>query len=128
MTRAITWLFRIFVALIVLIGVGIGLAYLFFARSIPDYNAEWQVPGVTAPVEIVRDTHNVPHIFGRTDEDVYFGLGFAHAQDRLWQMMFLRRTVQGKLSELFGERTVQFDDAQSIIGAMNFRMDSLDKA
>ena len=111
MTRAITWLFRIFVALIVLIGVGIGLAYLFFARSIPDYNAEWQVPGVTAPVEIVRDTHNVPHIFGQTDKDVYFGLGFAHAQDRLWQMMFLRRTVQGKLSELFGERTVQFDDA-----------------
>jgi penicillin amidase len=35
---------------------------------------------------------------------VFFALGFAHAQDRLWQMTMLRRTAQGRLSELFGSR------------------------
>jgi penicillin amidase len=46
-------------------------------------------------VEIVRNTSAVPHIFGATDADVFFGLGFAHAQDRLWQMLMLRRTARG---------------------------------
>jgi penicillin amidase len=52
----------------------------------------------------------VPHIFGETDADVFFGLGMAHAQDRLWQMLMLRRTAQGRLSELFGPATAQIDD------------------
>ena len=57
----------------------------------------------------MRDNANVPHIFGQTDTDVFFALGYAHAQDRLWQMMMLRRTVQGRLSELFGPRTLEID-------------------
>ncbi len=68
------------------------------------------LPGITAPVEIVRNNANVPHIFGQTDADVYFALGFAHAQDRLWQMTMLRRTAQGRLSEVFGERTLKIDE------------------
>ena len=40
---------------------------------------------------------------------MFFGLGFAHAQDRLWQMIMLRRTAQGRLSEVFGARTLDID-------------------
>jgi len=58
----------------------------------------------------VRNNANVPHIFGSTDEDVFFALGFAHAQDRLWQMTQLRRTAQGRLSEIFGQRTTRIDE------------------
>ena len=58
----------------------------------------------------MRNNDNVPHIFGETDEDVYFALGFAHAQDRLWQMTMLRRTAQGRLSEIFGSRTLKIDE------------------
>jgi penicillin amidase len=86
-----------------------GLAYYFASRSLPDYDAESVVSGLNAPVEIVRDNANVPHIFGESDADVYFALGFAHAQDRMWQMTMLRRTAQGRLSELFGERTLEID-------------------
>ena len=39
----------------------------------------------------------------------FFGLGYAHAQDRLWQMIVMRRTAQGRLSEIFGVRTVETD-------------------
>ena len=43
----------------------------------------------------------------RSDAAVFFGLGYAHAQDRLWQMTMLRRTAQGRLSEVFGPRTAR---------------------
>ncbi len=104
------WLLRGFTAMFILaITLGV-LAYYLAARSLPDYNATYAIAGITAPVEIVRDAHDVPHIFAKTDRDVYFGLGFAHAQDRLWQMTMLRRTAQGRLSEIFGERTADIDE------------------
>lgn len=103
------WLLRLVSLLIFLVVGTIGLAYYFASRSLPEYDAQSTALGLTAPVEIVRDNANVPHIFGENDEDVYFALGYAHAQDRLWQMTMLRRTVQGRLSELFGERTLGID-------------------
>lgn len=104
------WLLRVFTGL-----VGLGLlillvAYWFLERSVPDYSEDFTIAGISAPVEIVRNNDNVPHIFGKTDADVFFALGFAHAQDRLWQMTMLRRTAQGRLSEVFGNRTVKIDE------------------
>ncbi|MFD0979909.1 penicillin acylase family protein [Tropicimonas aquimaris] len=104
------WTLRLFMVLVVLITGAASLAYYFAAGSLPDYNASYRLKGLSAPVEIVRDNANVPHILGQTDEDSFFGLGFVHAQDRLWQMTLLRRTAQGRLSELFGARTVQTDE------------------
>lgn len=103
------WLLRITTLLIALILGTFGLAYYFASRSLPDYDAEATALGLNAAIEIVRDNANVPHIFGENDADVYFGLGYAHAQDRLWQMTMLRRTAQGRLSELFGESTLGID-------------------
>ncbi len=103
------WLLRLTVAALALAALGVAGAVWIASRSLPDYDATLRVAGLSAPVEIVRDVHNVPHVFGATDPDVFFGLGFAHAQDRLWQMTMLRRTAQGRLSELFGERTLAVD-------------------
>lgn len=83
--------------------------YFLLSRSLPEYNKTLIVAGVSAQTEIVRDNANVPHIFGESDADVFFGLGYAHAQDRLWQMTMLRRTVQGRLSEVFGTDTLAID-------------------
>ncbi len=110
MVTLFRWLLRLFTAALVLAALALFGAYYFATRSLPDYDARHDVAGIGAPVEIVRDNANVPHIFGQSDEDVFFGLGFAHAQDRLWQMTMLRRTAQGRLSELFGTRTVQIDE------------------
>ncbi len=104
------WLLRIFTGLVVVVFLTLGIIYWMASRSLPDYDATHQVAGLNGTVEIVRDHANVPHIFAEDDSDVFFGLGFAHAQDRLWQMMMLRRTAQGRLSELFGERTLQIDE------------------
>ncbi|WP_170752847.1 penicillin acylase family protein [Ruegeria lacuscaerulensis] len=103
------WLVRIASGLVLLTLAAVLLVYFLASQSLPEYDQTVEVQGLTAPVEIVRDTANVPHILGTTDPDVYFGLGYAHAQDRLWQMTVLRRTAQGRLSEVFGARTVHID-------------------
>ncbi|SLN38238.1 Acyl-homoserine lactone acylase QuiP precursor [Falsiruegeria litorea R37] len=103
------WLLRIAAGLIGLVVAGVVLVYFLASQSLPEYDQTVEVRGLTAPVEIVRDNANVPHIFGQTDPDVFFGMGYAHAQDRLWQMTIFRRTAQGRLSEVFGERTVRID-------------------
>ncbi|WP_283967732.1 penicillin acylase family protein [Tritonibacter sp. AK171] len=112
MARLFRWLLRLTAGTILLGVLGAILVYFLAAQSLPEYDKEIALPGPTAPVEIVRDNANVPHIFGSfgaSDEDVFFGLGYAHAQDRLWQMAVMRRTAQGRLSEVFGPRTVKTD-------------------
>lgn len=110
MTRTIfKWLMRALAA-VVLLGVGAALlAYYLAAHSLPEYDATIRLEGAPGEVEIVRDNYAVPHIFADTDEAVLYGLGFAHAQDRLWQMTLTRRVAQGRMSELFGEKTVEID-------------------
>ncbi len=110
MATLFRWTVRVVAAVLILAAVALGFVYYLASRSLPDYSASWPARGISAPVEIVRDHANVPHIFGATDTDVFFGLGYAHAQDRLWQMVMLRRTAQGRLSEVFGERTLAIDE------------------
>lgn len=109
MLRLIRWLLRIAAAMVILIVVAIAGVYYLASRSLPDYDKTLKVDGIAGPAQIVRDHSNVPHIFGDKDESVFFALGYAHAQDRLWQMTTMRRTVQGRLSEVFGKRTLDTD-------------------
>ena len=110
MMSILRWLTRLVSGAVALCVLAVVLTWWIASRSIPDYEADWTVEGLDGPVEIVRNTAAVPHIFGMTDHDVYYGLGFVHAQDRLWQMLMLRRTAQGRLSEVFGRRTLEIDD------------------
>ncbi len=110
MLIAFRWLIRGFTGLLVLGMIAALLAYYVLSRSLPDYNESFEIKGLTAPVEIVRNNANVPHIFGKDDADVFYALGFVHAQDRLWQMTMLRRTAQGRLSEIFGAKTARIDE------------------
>jgi penicillin amidase len=55
------------------------------------------------PVEILRDPWGTPHIFSDTDEGALFGLGYASAEDRFFQMCFNRAIMQGRCAEVFGD-------------------------
>ena len=109
MERVFVWLMRITLGVAAVAGLLVSFAYFFFSRSLPDYSKTVEFSHVTEEIEIVRDTANVPHIFGKNDQDTLFALGYVHAQDRLWQMTMLRRTAQGRLSELFGAETLTVD-------------------
>lgn len=116
MLKLFRWLLRLTVTLILLLVAGAVLIWYFAIRSLPDYNGTYEMAGLSAPVEIVRSTENVPHIFGKTDEDVFFALGVAHAQDRLFQLTVLRRAAQGRLSEIYGVTAFPLDNLARRLG------------
>ncbi|MHA6324187.1 penicillin acylase family protein [Roseivivax sp. CAU 1753] len=103
------WLVRLVGAALILGALAVALVYYLGSRSLPDYDTRRTMAELAEPVEIVRDNSNVPHIMASTDADAFFGLGYVHAQDRLWQMTLMRRTAQGRLSEMFGTRTIETD-------------------
>ncbi len=103
------WLFRLATLSVVLGVLAVLVVYFLASRSLPDYNKSLEVSGLNAPVRILRDHSDVPHIFSDDETSVFFGLGYAHAQDRLWQMTTLRLTAQGRLSEIFGTATLPID-------------------
>nr|HRO16148.1 penicillin acylase family protein [Paracoccus sp. (in: a-proteobacteria)] len=119
------WLVRLTVGLIVGGVAAAVLAWYFAVRSLPEYGAELTVTGISAPVEIVRTTEAVPHIFAETDTDAFFALGLAHAQDRLFQMVVLRRAAQGRLAELYGTRALAADDLARRLGLWRRALESV---
>lgn len=64
---------------------------------------------VGAPVEIWRDERWVPHVRAQTTRDLFVGHGYVQAQDRLWQLDYLKRQAYGRLSEIFGESKLADD-------------------
>ncbi|HEX6288637.1 MAG TPA: penicillin acylase family protein [Herpetosiphonaceae bacterium] len=98
----------VLILLIVVLATGAG-GYFYVRRSLPQVHGVVKVPGLSAPVEIRRDRDAVPHIYAQSRQDALFGLGFVHAQDRLWQMEFYRRSGQGRLSEILGDSTITAD-------------------
>ncbi|MEX0968879.1 MAG: penicillin acylase family protein [Paracoccaceae bacterium] len=126
MLRLFRWLFISFIAVMVLAAIGLGMLWYLGSRSLPNYALNIEVAGLRAPIEIVRDAHAVPHVFAASDEDALFGLGYAHAQDRLWQMTLMRRTAQGKLSEIFGNQTLETDRLMRALDLYNISIAAVD--
>ncbi len=60
-------------------------------------------------VEINYNNVGFPNIEAENLNDLYFGIGYAQAENRMWQMDLLRRMAQGKLSEIFGEKFITYD-------------------
>jgi penicillin amidase len=109
MRRALKWVGAIAVLVVLLAALGAGGAYVTLRNTVPSPSGSLAIAGLSAPVEVVRDREGVPHIFAKSLDDLFSALGFVHAQDRLWQMELLRRSGQGRLSEIFGERTFAND-------------------
>jgi penicillin amidase len=104
------------VAIAVLAALAAVAIYAALRCSLPQVDGTVTVVGVSAPIEIVRDQDAVPHIFASTKLDALYGLGYVHAQDRLWQMEMQRRIGFGRLSEIFGPVTVAQDRFLRTVG------------
>ncbi|MBK9715478.1 MAG: penicillin acylase family protein [Kouleothrix sp.] len=111
--RILGWVLIVLVVLLLAIGGG---GYLWLRGALPQTSGSVQVQGLTAAVEIVRDADAVPHIRAQNEADAMFGLGYAHAQDRLWQMEFQRRIGNGRLSEFAGPSQLDTDKFLRTLG------------
>ena len=103
-------------ALLILLALVAAGGYLYLRRSLPQIDGTVTVAGLTAPIDIIRDADAIPHIVAVNKLDGLFGLGYAHAQDRLWQMEFQRRIGHGRLSEVLGEATLPQDRFLRTVG------------
>jgi penicillin amidase len=83
--------------------------YLLLRRPLPRTQGTIRLAGLKDEVEILRDRWGVPHIYAIGEHDLLFAQGFAHAQDRLWQMDLYRRLVAGRLSEVMGKIALPVD-------------------
>jgi len=116
MARVFKWIGRGFLALLALVIVlGVG-GYFWLRTSLPQVDGSVTVAGLSAPVEIARDDRGVPTIRAKSPNDAYFAIGFAHAQDRLFQMELMRRVGAGRLAETIGEAGVSTDKLMRTLG------------
>ena len=82
----------------------------------PKIDGTLDVAGARGPIRIDRDAHGIPTIRAQSAEDAAFGLGFAHAQDRLWQLETHRRIGSGRLAQAFGAPAVESDKFLRALG------------
>lgn len=85
-------------------------------HPVPPPDGRLSVDGLHAPVEIIRDEWGVPHIYAADAHDLFFAQGFAHAQDRLFQMDLNRRLGLGRLAEVTGPMSLSLDKFARYLG------------
>ena len=82
--------------------------------------------GLNDSVNVIWDETRVPHIFASNEHDLFFTQGYIHAFDRLWQMEFQVMAAGGRLSEIIGEKAIDYDRFQRRIGMMRGANNVLD--
>jgi penicillin amidase len=100
---------RILAGAVSVLIIGFLLAFLVLRASLPELDGEHVVAGIDAPVLIERDAAGIPTITAESRADVAFATGYAHGQDRFFQMDLVRRRAAGELAELFGTVAVDVD-------------------
>ncbi len=103
------WIRRLFTLVLLLVVAAALAAWVYTQRVLPATSGTLVLPGARAPLQILRDAHGIPTIRAASPRDAMYGLGVAHAQDRLWQMETHRRIGAGRLAEAFGEAALDTD-------------------
>jgi len=104
-----TWFKRGAWALLAVVVLALGAVAIYASRSLPVTAGRLALPGVQAELRIERDAQGIPSIRAASERDAWYGLGVAHAQDRLWQLETHRRIAAGRLAEVFGPSALETD-------------------
>ena len=110
------WLRRIAFALFALLLLAAAALAIYLWRATPQHDGMLRMGGLGAALVIDRDEHGIPTVRASSIEDAAFGLGFVHAQDRLWQLETHRRIGSGRLAEAFGPAALDNDKFLRALG------------
>lgn len=83
-----------------------------------NFSEELRFPELNGNASVYFDDRLVPHVVADNDADAYFIQGYLHAKFRLWQMEFSTHAAAGRVSEIIGERAINFDKEQRRIGML----------
>ena len=95
---------------------GGGYSWFDLQRSLPRLEGKTQVSGLLSSVTIHTSRLGIPSIIAESRLDAMRALGYVTARDRLFQMDLLRRMSSGHLSEIFGEKALETDIRQRVLG------------
>lgn len=101
--------------------------YTMLSATLPEYDGELESSLIKQDIEIYRDSLGVPYILAGNEIDAAFAMGYVHAQERLFSMDLARRAGAGRLSEIFGSRTIPFDKMFRTIGIKKIVDDNIKK-
>jgi len=90
-----------------------------------NYSEKLSFPQLKGKVNVYFDERLVPHVFADNENDAYFVQGYLHAKFRLWQMEFQVRAAAGRLSEVIGDKTLEYDRQQRRLGMVYAAENSL---
>lgn len=107
--------FFIFIVLFLLGIVAIGLHWTLY-KPLPTYQTTIQTEGVTENVDVHWDPYGTPIIYAANEADLYFTVGYVHAQERLWQMTLSQIASEGRFAEFFGDELITYDIHQRTLG------------
>lgn len=94
--------------------VALVVLFLFFQK--PKYSGTVRMPDLDSTITTYFDPYGIPHIYAAKEEDAYRALGYIHAQERLFQIELIRRVSAGRLSEIFGNKTLEIDKFFRMLG------------
>ncbi|MFC5176880.1 penicillin acylase family protein [Nocardioides taihuensis] len=104
------------VGLVLVLVAVLAVGVVLVRRPIPPYSGEIDLPGLDADVTVLRDAHGIPQLYGDSVEDLVRAQGYVHAQERFYEMDVRRHVTSGRLSEMFGETTVETDEFVRTLG------------
>ena len=104
---------------VLLLVAGLVTAVVLVRRPFPQVDGTIEVPGLGAEVEVVRDDHGIPQLYGDSLADLMAAQGYVHAQERFYEMDVRRHITAGRLSELFGADTLETDEFIRTLGWRN---------
>jgi len=111
---------KVIIAIVVILTLGLGSLYWWLQSKIPSTSGQLQVNGLKQQVEVRFDNYGVPHIYAQNGHDAYFSLGYVTARDRFFQLDLFRRLSSGRLSELFGNKTLKSDKFFRTLGLTEY--------
>lgn len=98
---------RVLIAVVAVVLIAAITIYLLFRGSLPQLDGDITGTGVTAVIE--RDANGTPTITAASRRELAYATGYAHAQDRFFQMDLMRRVAAGELAELLGAAALDTD-------------------
>jgi penicillin amidase len=102
--------------LVLILGGVVLFAWHSVKASYPTTSGTVAVPGLAAPVTVIRNNLGIPQIYADSPADLFFAEGYVHAQDRFWEMDVRRHITSGRLSEMFGKSQVTTDSFLRTLG------------
>lgn len=103
------WYIRTLLIVLIIAIVVAGVAPWYIRRPWPQLSGNISIPGLIAPVTVIRDARDVPQIYAQNEHDLFLAQGYVTAQDRLWQIYFHKMFISGRLSEFVGSKTLDTD-------------------